>query len=70
MTIYQEMIKRQFPDLTERECAYVEAWMRLEYHSLNSVPTETFQREVSLSVLCVRQCSLAENEALAATYEL
>ena len=70
MTNYQEMIKRQCPELSERECAYVQAWMLLEHHTLNSVPTETFRREVTLSVLCLRQSTLAENEALAATYDL
>lgn len=70
MTIYQEAIQRQYPELTERECAYVEAWMRLEHPSLNGVSPDTFRREVNLSVICLRQVALEENEALALSFGL
>jgi hypothetical protein len=42
---YQNVIRQIDPSI---DAAAVEAWMRLQYHTLNHLPHETFVAEVAL----------------------
>ena len=50
--------------------AHVEAWMRIEHPTLDALSPGEFRREVAAAIECARASTLAENDALAASFGL
>jgi len=68
-TFYQDMITerlRCFPN----QARHVEAWMRLERGTLDSLDRATFAREARIAFECVLASTEEQNESLAQSYGL
>jgi hypothetical protein len=71
--MYQDMIRRvqrRGHGLSTVEPRIVEAWMRLEHGTLDSMSASEFAEEVLVSEECARHSTAAENESLARSYGL
>ena len=70
MNFYQELIARILNRSNRADIAprHVEAYMRLQYGTLDHLDARTFAREVMIAVQCIDQGGTAEAEALAASY--
>lgn len=65
--IVQDLAKIGQPDVNP---AHVEAWMRLECGTLNSLTPARFRREVKLAAACVAASTPEENASLAESFGL
>lgn len=65
MAAYAATIRRLAPDHDPR---HIEAWMRLEYGTLDHLSPQRFAEEVRLATLCIAACPIAESEELAKSY--
>jgi hypothetical protein len=67
MSLYQEKIKALAPYSDPR---HIEAWMRLEYKTLDSLSESQFAREVVLAVECIAKSGKEDSERLAKSFGL
>lgn len=67
MTHYAKRITELAPGVNP---GWIEAWMRLERGTLDSLTAAQFKREVRMAVACIEASSPADNEALAKSYGL
>ena len=67
MSRYATEIQRLAPDA---DPAHVEAWMRLEHGTLDSLNPAHFAREVQIAVGCITFAGLHESDELARCYGL
>lgn len=63
---YQERIA----DFTSYDPRHVEAFMRLQYGTLDHLDAATFETEVCIANACIAECGEGEAEALALSYGL
>lgn len=52
------------------DAGQIEAWMRLEFGTLDHLSREQFEREVGTAVGCIELAGTQESAALAASYGL
>lgn len=50
--------------------AHLEAWMRVEHGTLDSLSPAQFEREVGIAIECARAASPVDNQALAGSLGL
>lgn len=67
MSAYAETFRKLQPKCDPR---HVEAYVRLEYPTLGSVPIETLRREAKIAAACIKAVPLADSEALAVSFGL
>ena len=69
---YEKLIREALARIGHAEVptAWVEAWLRLRWNTLDGLSRSEFVREVASAVQCIRACSLEENEGLARSYGL
>jgi hypothetical protein len=65
--MYQVLINQIDPTVNAR---YVEAYMRLQYGTLDNLSREQFVREVALCKQCIAATHPDQNEALAKSFGL
>jgi hypothetical protein len=71
-TFYQEIIT----DILEKhgvrgvDPRHVEAWMRVEHPTLDALVNWQWEKEVALSVACIKEAGIEDSEALAQSYGL
>jgi hypothetical protein len=71
--MYQTMIRETMARagrVGAAEPRHVEAWMRLEYSTLDGLSPAKFAQEVAQALDCIAASTPAENDALAASYGL
>ena len=66
---YQDRIKALHPNLTECECRHVEAWLRLEYGTLDGLYADEFKK-ITANMAEVARILPDESEELAQSYGL
>ncbi len=66
-TSYQRLLARRTSDVDD---GHVEAWMRLEYPTLDGLSRADFEREIDIAVLAITTAGATESEALAASFGL
>ena len=64
---YQRLIAERTRHVDPR---HVEAWMRLEHPTLDTLSPERFAAEVDVAVACIAEAGLTASEALAASFGL
>jgi hypothetical protein len=64
---YSDAITAVAPDADPR---HVEAWMRLEYPTLDGLSPERFAAEVHVALACIAEAGPDESEALTASFGL
>jgi len=67
MTAYQQQIHELVPDVDPR---HIEAYMRLQYGTLDHLSPATFEAEALIGAECVTVGGADEAEQLAASYGL
>lgn len=67
MSFYADRIAELAPDV---DPAHVEAWMRLEYGTLDALSPARFAAEVSTALECIEHAGLDECDELAHSYGL
>jgi hypothetical protein len=67
MSLYQGTIKKIAPKCNAR---YIEAWLRLEFGTLDHLSPSRFRKEVKMAVECAKTATKKENEDLAKSYGL
>lgn len=55
---------------TEHDPRHIEAYMRLEYGTLDHLDIDTFKREVEIASACIQQAGIDASEDLARSYGL
>jgi len=61
---------RAIESLTTSDPRHVEAWMRLEFGTLDHLTAERFESEVCIANACIAEAGIEESEALAVSYGL
>jgi len=69
MSLYAEIIREQL-DGRDYDPRHVEAYMLLQYGTLDHLDRETFNREVEICIECIEMDGTINAENLAKTYYL
>jgi hypothetical protein len=67
MSIYQKMIKEIAPEYDPR---HIEAYMRLQYSTLNGLSYEIFRHEINVGVECIKMAGVESAEQCAQSFGL
>jgi hypothetical protein len=66
--IIAELASKDVP--ADLDARHVEAFLRLQYHTLNHLDRATFRREIKIAIACIAEGGLEEAETLAESYGL
>ena len=70
MTYYQNMMTKAGWIPKGIDPRHVEAYIRLEYPTLNSLPDSTFRREIKIALGCIREAGIDAAERCAKSFGL
>lgn len=71
MSMYKKHIEQRLKALKlEADPRHVEAYMRVEHHTLDNLSPVQFTKEIKIAVACIKEDGIANAEALAKSYGL